>query len=661
MKFSIERIEYLMALLPLGLLLLVLYFKNQKALNWINLKIGNRFKANFTVYNFQTLKLQFLIFFAMSLLLGFALINFQVEQDSEVKVLEKGIVFFIVDASLSMLAGDTTKDFFSGLKSYDRLEEAQNFASDIVDLLPEHKYGVITVSGDYVVHSMPIVDPIEVKKIIRSLMAHNFENTGLILKPLFRELLRLSESLNETFQVVFISDGEQLPEQKEDLNSELEALQRQGIVVHTVGVGTKEGGKIVFSIVWYDSEKTDSSENKKDDRAGYQQKESKREQMFTHDTYRQDELLQKIAQLTNGKYLVYENGDKPKDLVKALKSFESKKFVRKVSQGKVSYSCYFVLFFLVLFTLNLLIFFPYKNVEIWKEIFSIFFWSKKSILVVIIFFVRCNESLTPEFYLAHKYNEEGRNFLKDSQFEEAKNSFRHALSYSFREHIVLLNLGNVYYSEGKFIEAHETYQKAIFVKPNFSESYYNDAIALFEAGNSELKPEVCDVERAISFWENSILRFQETLQKNPNEKLSQASAENLKALQKELLLLKEIQTEYCKRKNPTPQNTEQDQEKQDKAGGKDSQEKQDKAGGKDSQEQQDKAGGKQRSRFSRKVGQDHEKLDLSEEEKQEIQNAFNRMNEREEKSKVHKRTRHEQSNKERNEKELRELLEKALW
>ncbi|MCX8000483.1 MAG: VWA domain-containing protein, partial [Leptospiraceae bacterium] len=253
MKLSIEFIEYFLVIVPLGFLILFIYSKNQKALAWIEKNVAKRFQKNFTAYNSQTLKLQFLIFFLMSLLLVLALVNLQIEQQSEIDVKDKGMIFLIIDGSLSMLAGDTTKDSVSELRAYDRFEEAQNFASDLVDLFPEYKYGIITVSGDYVIHSMPSADSVEVKKIIRSLLAHNFENTGLILKPLLQELLRLSEILNQTFQVILISDGEQLPEQKEDINEELEALKRAGIVVHTVGVGTKAGGSVVFSIVWYDS------------------------------------------------------------------------------------------------------------------------------------------------------------------------------------------------------------------------------------------------------------------------------------------------------------------------------------------------------------------------------------------------------------------------
>jgi len=663
MKFEFEKLHYLLGLIPLILILGYVYFIQEKALKWIEENISPRFQKELTVYNRLTLKIQFFIFFIMGTLLLLAATNPQREAKTEVEIKDKGIVIFLIDGSLSMLAGDTSVNPITKLKPYDRFAEAQQFASDLVDLFPQNYYGIITFSGDFAVHTMPIQNPVEVKKILHSLLVHNFENTGLLFIPVFHELQRISEVLNETFQVVLISDGEQLEKQREDLTEELENLKEKGIVIHTVGVGTSSGGAVVFSIVWYDSEKTDTSESEKDDRSGYQQKESKRESLFTHNTYRQDEILRKIAKETEGKYLIVEKGDWAEDLKEQISQHKSKKISKRQADGKESLSAYFLLSFLILLILNLFIIFQPKPFWIWKSLLQKIPILKDFLLftLLLIFLINCSEEYTPKMYLAHKYNEQGRELLKKSKLEDAKLAFNKAISYQFREHIINFNLANVYYLEQDYKTAHDRFQRAIGIYPNFPEALFNDGLSLYKWGESELSEEICDVERAISLWESAILRFREVGKLKTSSELESASSENLFTLEKELELLKEKGEDYCKEKSQDQlvQNTtkQEDSSQKDKSDSKDSSQK-DKSDSKDSSQKDKFQNQKSRSMLPRDYTS---RLELTEKEQKEIDAAFDRLAKRQIDPKTHKRSRHQQSNKQRNTEELKKLLEEALY
>ncbi|MCB1179264.1 MAG: VWA domain-containing protein, partial [Leptospiraceae bacterium] len=174
MNFTIENPDYLLLILPLGLLILFLTLKQSKSVKWILEKVSPRFRKDLTVYNLNSLNVQFFLYFFMGVLLCFGYANPIKDSEQEVEVRDKGTIIFALDGSLSMLAGDTSKNPITKLKPYDRFAMAQDFASDIVDLFPDYKYGLITFSGETSVHSMPISNPIEIKKLIRTSLVHNF-------------------------------------------------------------------------------------------------------------------------------------------------------------------------------------------------------------------------------------------------------------------------------------------------------------------------------------------------------------------------------------------------------------------------------------------------------------------------------------------------------
>jgi hypothetical protein len=600
MKLELENPQFLFFIFPFAFLLLLVYWRQSRSVTWIQKKVSPRFQKDFSVYTPKTLVWQFLLYFIMGCTLIISISNPIQEEKQEIEVKDKGTIIFVLDASLSMLAGDTTVNPITNLKPYDRFATAQDFASDIVDLYPDYKYGLITFSGETSVHSMPIQNPIEIKKLIRSSLVHNFENTGISYLKMFNELHHITESLNESYQVILLSDGEQLPDQKEILDSELEVFAARGIVIHTVGIGTHSpGGSIVFSIVYYDNEKGDENESDKSDKALYKSKESSRKSVITRSTYRQDEILKNISQKTKGKYLVVENGDWVKDLKESISEIKSTTTSKRMSSGKASYSYIPITIFLFLFFMNSFIIFQKDPILIWKKILSKIPGVKSHFLILFLalfYTIHCSEKYIPAILKAHQWNEEGRKSFDKKSYDEAKLYFTKSLSFSVREHIPTFNLGKVYFAQKDFPSAHDKFQKAILLNRDFVDAVYLDGVTLYEWGVFELQPEICDTERAKVLWEQSIVRFGEAIQLSGLFEKTDLYKQNQEYLRSELRRLEELGEDFCEKKSEEKKQEDQKKKEEEKqkeksSSDQDNSESKDQSGqeGKDGKDSKDKS------------------------------------------------------------------------
>lgn len=109
---------------------------------------------------------------------------------------------------------------------------------------------------------------------------------------------------------------------------------------------------------------------------------------------------------------------------------------------------------------------------------------------------------------ANKFNAKGI-FDSKNDFAESDLDFKKAISYKFREHIPLTNLGINSIRNRDFSLAHDYFEKALREKKDYIPAKYNDAIALFEWGKDEYNPEKCNIGRVMIFWNQSQSKFQE--------------------------------------------------------------------------------------------------------------------------------------------------------
>lgn len=354
---DLENLKVLFFILPLLVLCLAAYQIHKKSWVWISENISNRFKENFTKYkNLNHLKIHIGLFFLMILILSFATATPYLVGEIELND-DKGKIFIILDGSFSMLPNDTNTNLKTGKKPYDRLAEEQEFAEELVDLLPEYSFAVMSFSKLPVVHSNLTDDVVQVKTIIRTMLLHNFENTGSSFKSALAEFLRLSYQIDGNLQVVLLSDGEVPKGHEEDLSNELNELSKNKIPVHTVGIGTEKGGSVEFFISYKEDKKIDNlAVNEKSDSTGTKQVQVRKKVIKSILTKRDNTLLKKISDTTGGMNLVIEKKGTPQELAEQIKNLLSKSKNKKKSEGQYSLTPFFLVFVLILFLFERLFF-----------------------------------------------------------------------------------------------------------------------------------------------------------------------------------------------------------------------------------------------------------------------------------------------------------------
>ncbi len=190
---------------------------------------------------------------------------------------------------------------------------------------------------------------------------------------------------------------------------------------------------------------------------------------------------------------------------------------------------------------------------------------KKSLIksflpAVLIFAVSCNHPL----WLSHKLNEAGIKKYKGGRYGEARSLFEKSAAYKFRENIPLYNLANNYYLEKDYPTAHKYFEKAISVKANFPEAFYNDGCALYDWGRGELDKNFCKIKRTLLLWEKSIGRFRRVIDmKGLRSSIGTEAELNINYIREQMDFIKiknEENRELC-RKNRSENKNEKDKNK----------------------------------------------------------------------------------------------------
>jgi Ca-activated chloride channel homolog len=147
-----------------------------------------------------------------------------------------GPAVLLLDASGSMLAGDVGAS---------RLDAQRALARQLIDPMPDLSLGLVAFAGRAYSLTPPTRDAAALGMYLDALDPTVVTQTGSGLGAAIRQgigLLSVGESASGGTLVLF-SDGEDT----EDLSAAREAAglaRRRGVVLHTVGVGTREGGAI---------------------------------------------------------------------------------------------------------------------------------------------------------------------------------------------------------------------------------------------------------------------------------------------------------------------------------------------------------------------------------------------------------------------------------
>jgi Ca-activated chloride channel family protein len=274
-QFQYPQVFWLLALLPLFLLLFLLYqFWKRKAIS----KIGDAPLVNEASKNHSPTKtfLKFLLV-AIAFACGCIAVANPRIPDKNSGEARKGIdVVIALDVSNSMKATDIAPD---------RLSRAKQFISKVIENLQDDRIGLVVFAG-YGYAQLPLTFDYDAARLyVASADPSNITAQGTSIADAFDKANILFGKESERFKsIILITDGETHDENAMDKLKELVA---KGVMVNTVGIGSPEGSTI-----------KDSSGNVKKDASGQPVISKLNEQ-----------ILQQIAQATNGVYVHLQNSD----------------------------------------------------------------------------------------------------------------------------------------------------------------------------------------------------------------------------------------------------------------------------------------------------------------------------------------------------------------
>lgn len=275
LQFQYPQALWLLTLIPFFLLLFLVYqswkSKARKRIGDVALvkELSKNHSRTKTVFKF------FLI--AIAFACGcVALANPRIP-DKDSGEARKGIdVVIALDVSNSMKATDIAPD---------RLSRAKQFISRVIDNLQDDRVGLVVFAG-YGYAQMPLTFDYDAARLyVASADPSNISAQGTSIADAFDKANILFGKESERFKsIVLITDGETHDENAMD---KLKDLVDKGVMVNTIGIGSPEGSTI-----------KDSSGNVKTDASGHPVVSKLNEQ-----------ILQQIAQTTNGIYVHLQNSD----------------------------------------------------------------------------------------------------------------------------------------------------------------------------------------------------------------------------------------------------------------------------------------------------------------------------------------------------------------
>ena len=292
---------YLFGIIPVivTIFLFVWWWKKRTQQKFSNITLLRKLAPDSSAFK-STLKLIFFIIGISFLILS--LVNPKIGVKLKTVKREGVDVVFALDVSKSMLAEDIAPN---------RLEKSKQIISKIIDQLGSDRVGIIIYAGN----AYPLL-PITTDHAAAKMFLQN-ANPDLVSSQgtAINEALDLAKTFYNNDEqtnrfLIIISDGEDHQEESKQVIN----MADEGIKVYTIGVGTEIGGRIPLKI--------------NGSLIGYK-KDRKGEAVITQ---RKPDVLQEIAQSSEGSYIDGNKTDKPVNTIEdaignAQKSeFETKQF-----------------------------------------------------------------------------------------------------------------------------------------------------------------------------------------------------------------------------------------------------------------------------------------------------------------------------------------------
>lgn len=324
----------LLLIIPGALLVSAFVLIQQKLIAFLKEKVSQRFLHRLTAYSPMMLAIHTVMISLMFLFIVIASAGPLSRDVKKAKSLNPPLVI-VIDSSFSMFAADILGS--DGEDYIPRYQLVRDIAIQLVDALPDTPIGLMSFSGEMVIHAPPTLDHDALRIYIKNMQIHNFENTGTDFTKALDGLLFIHEShKKEGLQALILSDGER--QMDGDFKDSLDAVKKRGIVIHTIACGTKSGGNVELY------EPSDV----------YQFKETK-EVALTFTSYREDKVLKRISKTSGGSFQIQSGPGNIEKLLLNIESGKRKVYVRDENERK-DISWIFIFLFLLTFISEALFF-----------------------------------------------------------------------------------------------------------------------------------------------------------------------------------------------------------------------------------------------------------------------------------------------------------------
>lgn len=222
-----------------------------------------------------------------------------------------------LDVSKSMLAEDLAPN---------RLERARQFISKLMNEMPDDRIALVLFAGKAYLQMPLTADHGAAQLYVSSASPDAIPQQGTVISDALTMSTKAFTGTEQRFKaIVLISDGE---DHDEDAINTAKTLSEQGVMINAVGIGSPEGTTIPDL----------ATGDVKKDEAGN-----------TVISRLNEEILQQVAQETNGVYIKLESSDAAVQTIKKQLSQIDPKTFTDISQ--VNFTSYFIWFAAIMFLL----------------------------------------------------------------------------------------------------------------------------------------------------------------------------------------------------------------------------------------------------------------------------------------------------------------------
>ncbi|MDR1739196.1 MAG: VWA domain-containing protein [Bacteroidales bacterium] len=570
MIFNIENPSLLYALFAIVLLALYFLYYMQKKRNQFktlgDLELVRSLMPDYSIGKQYVKYFTLILVFA---LLIFALANPQMGTTVK-KAERKGAdIMIALDISNSMNSEDVQPS---------RLARAKQSIISIVDKLHGDRIGLVVFAGNAYMQLPLTSDYSAAKLFVSNVSTDDISAQGTAIGSAIELCLDNFEKSDDEFSkgkrnkaIIIISDGENF---EDDALGAAQLALDNGVVVHTVGMGTPEGGPIPLA------------------RGGGYKKDNSGNVVMTH---LNEDMLAQIASHGSGEYVGANSSAAGAGKILALvEKLDKVQFGSRDISGFETRYQYVVILALLLLLADIFIFERKHKVFNRRNIFG----AKQLALFLLLMFAGVNAGVQAQ---VARTTQKGNILFEQKKFDNATEEYLRSLSIDSNYRKARYNLGNSQYKQGQYEQAVQTYQNVLNNKGLKKDEM---ARTLYNLGNAQLKQQQ---------YEEAIKSYIESLKLQPG---NEDTKYNLAYAKQKLMQQQQQQQNQDNKENKdnkdnkdNKQNQNKNDQNKDNKDKQQNQQNQNQDQNKDKQDQQQKQQQQQQQRQRQKEQQDKAKAE----------------------------------------------------